>query len=426
MGKFRYGCYLVVFLSHIALYGWAQKAASVKDFGAKGDGITDDTEAFQKAIDQTLNIRIPPGRYLISRCNLRSGVQITGDAGAIIVCQDIQGKSTQNGTFELDCAPKSVNENIAIKNLTFEVKAPYQYNKFPRCIFLSVHHWSIFRNIVFQDLVFKNPSDNAILLLANQGIVGFQDIKVIRCKAYGSTDYKAFQPANLIRIFNNSDPKTNYGVVIAQNILVSNCYAKNIRTLADIKRGCSNVTVDNNTTIDMHDCHHSIDGSFHCTVSNNKSSMSKYFLTNQAYTGVNFLEAQGEDIKILNNQISRQSKAGIFITDYALPAEGPHAGHQSKNILIKGNVIDSIYDGHGIKILNALDVTIEDNTVRYAKYWGIDIDSKTGRSLDSLTKLEANNIKVINNKVPVKGVMDNINKRSYKSNVTPLMLKKEN
>ena len=42
-------------------------AANVKDFGARGDGKTDDTEAFKKAIEATMSgaILIPEGRYIL-------------------------------------------------------------------------------------------------------------------------------------------------------------------------------------------------------------------------------------------------------------------------------------------------------------------------------------------------------------------------
>jgi len=40
---------------------------SVKDFGAKGDGLTDDTLAIQKAIAAHSSIYVPPGTYLISQ-----------------------------------------------------------------------------------------------------------------------------------------------------------------------------------------------------------------------------------------------------------------------------------------------------------------------------------------------------------------------
>lgn len=40
--------------------------ASVKDFGAKGDGIADDTAAFKAAFNKNVPIYIPPGTYLLS------------------------------------------------------------------------------------------------------------------------------------------------------------------------------------------------------------------------------------------------------------------------------------------------------------------------------------------------------------------------
>ena len=48
-----------------------RESVSVKDFGARGDGVTDDTAAIQAAIDYIASIRggtvfFPPGDYIIS------------------------------------------------------------------------------------------------------------------------------------------------------------------------------------------------------------------------------------------------------------------------------------------------------------------------------------------------------------------------
>ena len=56
--------------------------ASVKDFGAKGDGKTDDTKAFQDALEKTREgaILVPPGKYVITDflTIARSGVVLRG------------------------------------------------------------------------------------------------------------------------------------------------------------------------------------------------------------------------------------------------------------------------------------------------------------------------------------------------------------
>src|SRR5688572_9456060 len=57
---------------------------NVRDFGAKGDGVTEDTDAIQAAIDVAGdggNVRIPAGTFMIRGLNFkRSGTRLGGDA----------------------------------------------------------------------------------------------------------------------------------------------------------------------------------------------------------------------------------------------------------------------------------------------------------------------------------------------------------
>ena len=57
-----------------------RETVSVNDFGAVGDGVTDDTAAIQAALDASLKVNFPPGRYLISSTlTLRTNQTISGN-----------------------------------------------------------------------------------------------------------------------------------------------------------------------------------------------------------------------------------------------------------------------------------------------------------------------------------------------------------
>lgn len=50
-----------------ALANWPDNAVSVLDFGAVGDGVTDDTAAIQAAVDVTVDLYFPKGTYLVTK-----------------------------------------------------------------------------------------------------------------------------------------------------------------------------------------------------------------------------------------------------------------------------------------------------------------------------------------------------------------------
>jgi hypothetical protein len=68
----------------------AATSVSVRDFGAKGDGVAKDTLAIQKAIDAAekqggSTVMMPPGRYLSGTVHLKSHVTLFLDNGATIL-----------------------------------------------------------------------------------------------------------------------------------------------------------------------------------------------------------------------------------------------------------------------------------------------------------------------------------------------------
>jgi parallel beta-helix repeat protein len=92
-----------------------RQTVSVKDFGAVGDGVTDDTAAIQAALTASLAVYIPTGSYKVSaQLDLQSGSVLFGDGSASeITCANgnisiIYGLSTDN------CTVKNLKVNVTV------------------------------------------------------------------------------------------------------------------------------------------------------------------------------------------------------------------------------------------------------------------------------------------------------------------------
>lgn len=67
------------------VYSKLRDVVSVKDFGAVGDGVTDDTAAIQAAMDSgSNNVIFPAGTYLHGPVDVDSSVRLLFDAGAVV------------------------------------------------------------------------------------------------------------------------------------------------------------------------------------------------------------------------------------------------------------------------------------------------------------------------------------------------------
>ena len=62
-----------------------RESVSVKDFGAVGDGVTDDTAAIQKAINAASAVFFPAGTYLCGNILMKSNLRLTGESHASIL-----------------------------------------------------------------------------------------------------------------------------------------------------------------------------------------------------------------------------------------------------------------------------------------------------------------------------------------------------
>jgi len=117
----------VAFLSLFALPAWSTiDRVSVMDFGAAGDGKTDDTAAVQAAVDALGKaggtIEFPLGTYVIGSVNIREGLTLLGH-GAVIRKKDSAGKWSRTFTTQTAGYRYSGDElsrPLVIRGLTFD------------------------------------------------------------------------------------------------------------------------------------------------------------------------------------------------------------------------------------------------------------------------------------------------------------------
>ena len=95
--------------------------ADVRSYGAKGDGISDDTVAIQNALKNNRNVLIPKGKYLVKELVIYNNTRLLGITGQSVL------KNMEGSTFILSAyVNNKVNnnnsntKNIEINGITFE------------------------------------------------------------------------------------------------------------------------------------------------------------------------------------------------------------------------------------------------------------------------------------------------------------------
>ena len=110
----------------LLLFATPAHAASVKDFGAVGDGVTNDTAAVQAAIDEAGRagggrVSMPSGVYLVDPLALRTGVALIGDGVGATVIRMRPSAAQHN-----DLINAIAVERVSIRTMTVDVDATNQ------------------------------------------------------------------------------------------------------------------------------------------------------------------------------------------------------------------------------------------------------------------------------------------------------------
>ena len=100
-----------------------QESVSVKDFGAVGDGTTDDTTAIQNAINAAygLTLRVPKGTYLCtSTINVTQGLTIEGDGSLLTVIKFNVGVGNNGIVFASSSFGNNGHGDFNVSKIAFE------------------------------------------------------------------------------------------------------------------------------------------------------------------------------------------------------------------------------------------------------------------------------------------------------------------
>ena len=138
-----------------------EQSINVLNYGAIGDGVTDNTKFIQDAIDYAYltgsPVYIPAGVYLISSSIILKGITLVGTPGTIIKCKSNDFTAIKQDIFsnkisikdititdayiglELNKLTHSVIENINIENcmiaMSVSETSEFNHNRFVNCLF---------------------------------------------------------------------------------------------------------------------------------------------------------------------------------------------------------------------------------------------------------------------------------------------------
>jgi hypothetical protein len=374
-------------------------AVDVKWFGAKGDGVADDTNSIQKTLNTAKTSYIPSGNYNIKGNTLEvdSDKTIYGDGDLSKIISDSSLRDgTPNDEMIRNSDQVNGNSNILIKNLWIfgdRSNSTNQYNgiDFVKCKDIKIH------NVTFEDhgtglwLVGGSDIDvrdcTFLRTIANKaGLVTDLSEKVTRLSIIGcffngaeneAIDINGAVEGLLITsntFFNNhignddsgatgneevidiGDGYTNSitDVVIADNLFSLNSVTKSAIWL---KQGTKRATITGNV------------------IRNGKDG------AGSTYTNALIMLSRVSNVVVSNNHIS-EGDCGICVTD--------DDGHsESEGIIITNNHIQEMrYDGITIDATSARAVNISNNIL-----YGV---TATG---EGISVTAAKNIRLVSNEV---------------------------
>ena len=338
---------------------------NVKDFGAVGDGVANDTAAIQAALDSgAKKIKIPSGDYLVgSTISITSPVEIEGS-----------GRVFSNNQITIF---RVLSSNVSIKNIEIEGAGNSSYNTLNRLIeVLGTDNGAAtaptrLTNIKIKDCklhsvgrcgIYAQYIESSIISDNHISDAGYAGIEI-------KSSIELNISSNFISDISPGTSGNSYGIYLSQT------------NSADTTRHptCKRIKVIGNTVKNVEweglDCHGGEDILFLNNIVDNCGDTNAAIAIIHADDEVSTPIEGTLNVKIIGNSVINAQEFGI-----ALSAGSSTVKH--RNVVISGNTLENCgitstsnrYGG--VKIGAGLNVTVSNNTFDYCAPIGLVIENE--------------------------------------------------
>ena len=401
-----------------------QQTSSVKDFGAVGDGVTDDTAAFQSAADHGGSIFIPSGTYIVAGVTITSDVFFYGEGAASSVLK--KKPSTLGNMFTGSGATQFIFEDLSL-DADVNNQAAYQSDYLIRVNHITGSSTAP-PSLYVNRCIFDNPEYAAILYRGDATGDDSSVVSITNCQFLGGSDgaegaveygprYISISDAPNAYVHNNF---ANFGaaptgtgrpfLTVAQSSPSTGSALGSIVVSSNITHFCGRGAANNLGAIDVYSA------AKQCTISNNVcyesngrgilakadtgnlviDGNSVYGLHPRLGTGSSALGFTGntsgtmnEGCVISNNVVDLYNGDSNNTNAIFVAGDGANSpGEYYKNVAITGNVFLNVADA-GMRLYFIENFTISGNVFENVTGTGVEIQAckgvatVTGNSIDT-------------------------------------------
>ena len=351
-------------------------AVDIKTYGAYGDGVHDDTQAIQKAVDATSYIVFNKGTYLISQpIVMRSGVRLWGKNGpSIQAANNMSGKLLTQGMYFYI---SGTNRNL-ICNFHFKPAASKSFNlgSWSNSVIYIIN--SQYTGVQYNEFDFNQPyGQRGVEAVWISGASSFQNYVAFNRLYSTGIEYAEAGASNGI-VINNIITRSHADALSAHGNTSTFCQKNTVRYNTIINAGY--MGIEDYGYIDSSDI------SFN-TITGTGKDPGVHDGMGISVTGVNslvngntlsdaqfeYMEVGGNSKNISNNIINDAKLVAEGITVNLYGAANPRA--TIKTTTIYGNKITGTIHGVVVEGPDNPQTNIISNTITNPKVFGIDINS---------------------------------------------------